>query len=92
MLNENDGIHILDLEALSDTSRAVTNTLEKNGYIEIVEEKIERNPFEYKNVKRDTPLKLTDEQQEAYGKVAKSINENRFEQFLLYGVTGSRKN
>ena len=43
LLKENEGIHILDLEALSDTTRAITKTLEKNGYIEIVEEKIEKS-------------------------------------------------
>lgn len=92
VLKENEGIHILDLEALSDTTRAVTKTLEKNGYIEIIEQKIERNPFEYKNVKRDTPLQLTEEQEKAYDSISKAIDENRFEEFLLYGVTGSRKN
>lgn len=92
VLKENEGIHIQDLEALSDTTRAVTKTLEKNGYIEIIEEKIERNPFEFKNVKRDAPLYLTEEQQVAYNAISDSIDENRFEEFLLYGVTGSRKN
>lgn len=92
VLKENEGIHILDLEALSDTTRAITKTLEKNGYIEIIEEKIERNPFEFKNIKRDKPLQLTDEQKVAYNSISKLIDENRFEEFLLYGVTGSRKN
>lgn len=92
LLKENDGIHILDLEALSDTTRAITKTLEKNGYIEIAEEKIERNPFIYKNVERDHKLNLTQEQQIAYNEVSKAIDEHKGEQFLLYGVTGSRKN
>ena len=92
VLKENEGIHILDLEALSDTTRAITKTLEKNGYIEIIEEKIERNPFEFKNIKRDIPLNLTEEQQVAYDAISESIDESRYEEFLLYGVTGSRKN
>lgn len=92
LLKENEGIHILDLEALSDTTRAITKTLEKNGYLEIVEEKIERNPFEWKEIKRDSPLSLTKEQEIAYSSVATAIEEQRFEEFLLYGVTGSRKN
>ncbi len=92
ILKENDGIHILDLEALSDTTRAITKTLEKNGYIEIIEKRIERNPFEFKQVKRDMPLQLTDEQQKAYQEILNCVKEEKFEEFLLYGVTGSRKN
>lgn len=87
-LFENEGIHILDLEILTDTTRSIIKTLEKNGYIEIVEEKIERNPFINKNIKKDGPLKLTEEQQIAYNEISKSS----YKEFLIYGVTGSRKN
>lgn len=85
-LFENEGIHISDLEVLTDTSRSIIKTLEKNGYIEIVEEKVNRNPFAHKEINRDNPLKLTDEQQMAYDKISK---EN-YKVFLIYGVTGSR--
>lgn len=87
-LFQNEGIHISDLEVLTDTSRSTIKTLEKNGYIEIAIEKVKRNPFASKDVKRDKPLKLTDEQQIAYDKISK---EN-YKEFLIYGVTGSRKN
>ena len=87
-LFENEGIYISDLEILTDVSKSIIKTLEKNGYIEIVEEKMERNPFINKNIKRDKKLKLTEEQQEAYDKISKSA----FAEFLIYGVTGSRKN
>lgn len=89
-LLDNEGIHILDLEILTDTSRSIIKTLEKNEYIEIVEEKIERNPFINKNVIQDTALNLSKEQQIAYDKISKSANE--YKEFLIYGVTGSRKN
>lgn len=91
-LLENEGIHVLDLEQLTDNTRAVTKSLEKKEYLELVEQKIERNPFEFKQVKPDKALPLTDEQQVAYDKVAEKIDTNEFEEFLLYGVTGSRKN
>lgn len=85
-LFENEGIHISDLEVLTDTSRSVIKTLEKNGYIEIAEEKVNRNPFAHKEINRDNPLELTNEQQMAYDKISK---EN-YKEFLIYGVTGSR--
>ena len=91
-LAENNGIHISDLQYLTDTTRAIIKTLEKNEYVEIVEEKIERNPFENKKIKRDKPYKLTEEQKEAYDKVSHAIENKQYQEFLLYGVTGSRKN
>ena len=87
-LFENEGIHISDLEILTDTSRSIIKTLEKNGYIEIEAQKIRRNPFEHKDIEKDKPLKLTEEQQLAYDKISTS----NYKEFLIYGVTGSRKN
>lgn len=87
-LIENEEINVLDLQSITEVSRAIINTLIKNGYIELKEGKIERNPFINKNVAKDKPLKLTLEQQKAYDKISKS----NFKEFLIYGVTGSRKN
>lgn len=50
--------------------------------------KVERNPFVNKDIKRDKPLKLTEEQNLAYNEIAQS----KYKEFLIYGVTGSRKN
>lgn len=88
LINGNEGIHVIDLQAICDVSRAILNTLVKNEYIEIVEEKVQRNPFVHKEVKRDKPLKLTEEQKIAYEKISKS----KYKEFLIYGVTGSREN
>ena len=67
-------------------------TLEKNGYIEIVEKEVIRNPFRSKNIARTQDLKLTKEQQKAMNKIEGAINDREHKQFLIYGVTGSRKN
>lgn len=86
-LEENDGIYKADLEGIMEVSSAVIKTLEKNGYVEIIEQKIERNPFKNREIKRDKPLPLTEEQKQAFDK----INNSGFNEFLLYGVTGSGK-
>lgn len=91
-LLDNDGVLVSDIEMFADVSRAVINTLEKNGYIEIVEQKIERNPFVHKVVKEDKNLKLTLEQKNAYETVCDAIEDHLYSEFLLFGVTGSRKN
>lgn len=91
-LKENDGILTTDLETFADVSRAVINSLVKNEYIEIVEKQVERNPFINKNIKQDIDLQLTDEQKKAYDNIVDCMEENKFKEFLIYGITGSRKN
>ena len=44
-LYENEGIYKSDLESIVDVSSAILKTLEKNGYIKILEEAVRRNPF-----------------------------------------------
>ncbi len=91
-LEENDGILTTDLEAFCDVSRAIMNTLEKNGYIEMIPKQVERNPFLHKVIKQDKKLVLTEEQKNAYETIKQAMEKQEFEEFLIYGVTGSRKN
>ena len=90
-LKENEGATVGEVEMFTDCSNAILKTLEKNGYIEFVEKKIERNPLENKEVEKTQKLELTEEQKIAFDKINASIQENRYEEFLLYGVTGSGK-
>ena len=89
-LEHNEGINISDLEIITDVSKSIMKTLEKNGYIEIVEEQVERNPFKYKQIERDEKKVLNKQQQECYNQVEFAIDANEFVEFLLFGITGSR--
>lgn len=91
-VKQNEGVTIPEIEIYTDCSRTIVNTLVKNKYLEIVEKKIERDPLENKNIEKSTNLKLTDEQQLAYEKVKAQMEKEEYKSFLLYGVTGSRKN
>lgn len=91
-LMENDAITISDLEIFTETSRAIIKTLEKNGYIDIIEEQVDRNPFINKDIAKTEKLKLTEEQQKAYNKIEEAIEDKMHSEFLIFGVTGSRKN
>ena len=42
-VKDNEGCTIPDIEAFTDCSRAIVNTLIKNGYLELVEQKIDIN-------------------------------------------------
>lgn len=90
-VKDNEGVTIPEIEMFIDCSRAIVKTLIKNGYLEIVEKKIERNPLLDKEIPKTEKYQLTEEQQNAYDKVENAINNNKFEEFLLYGVTGSGK-
>ena len=90
-VKNNEGCTIPDIELFTGCSRAIVKTLIKNGYLEVIEQKVERNPLDNKNIKNTTNLKLTQEQQEAFDKINISIKNNNFKEFLLYGITGSGK-
>lgn len=83
---------VQDLELFTDTTRSIIKTLEKNGYIEIIEKQVERNPFIHKVVNASKDLNLTDEQSKAYEEISECIDMGIYSSFLLFGVTGSRKN
>lgn len=75
------------LKELTDASDAIIKTLEKNGYIRLTDEIVFRNPFACKDISCSSKLKLTEEQE----KVIKNITLNKFEKYLIHGVTGSGK-
>lgn len=91
-LKQNEGATIPEIEIYTDCSRGIVNTLVKNGYLEIVEKKVERDPLKGKNIEKTNSLKLTNEQQVAYDKISMQMHKEEYKSFLLYGVTGSRKN
>ena len=90
-VKDNPGCTVPEIESFTDCSRAIVNTLVKNQYLEFIEKRIERNPLNNKEVENTKNLILTNEQEEAFNKISKTINEKKYEQFLLYGVTGSGK-
>ena len=96
-VKDNEGVTIPEIEMFTDGSRAIVHTLIKNGYLELVEEKIERNPLILKDTEtilkseKTQKLKLTDEQEQAYQTIKRKMEENEYQSFLIYGVTGSGK-
>ncbi len=91
-LLDQDGIYISDLEILTDVSKSILKTMEKNGILEIVEKPIQRNPFARKKVEKDTPKTLTEEQKNCFNGIAEDIEEGQYSKNLIFGITGSRKN
>jgi len=91
-LVQNEEVLFSELIDFAESSSSVIKTLKKNGYVEIVEKEINRNPFRNKNLKQTKKLELTKEQQKAMNKIEGAIVDREFGEFLIHGVTGSRKN
>ena len=51
-VKDNEGVTIPEIEIFLDISRAIVNTLVKNGYLEIIEKKVERNPLINKKIEK----------------------------------------
>ena len=90
-LLKNEGSSVSEIESFTECTRSTINSLVNKGYINLQKEKVNRNPLVNKEIEASQKLNLTDEQNESYKKVVKAIDENEFEEFLLYGVTGSGK-
>ncbi len=80
-VKNNEGATIPEIESFTDCSRAIVNTLIKNGYLEIVEQTVKRDPLANKQIEHIEKLILNDEQLQAYNSVRQAIKENRFEEF-----------
>ena len=90
-IEKNEGLTIPEIIEFAGVSRETINSLTKKGLIKIETQKVERNPLALKKENKNKKLQLTEEQQIAYDKIEKSIQNKEFEEFLIYGVTGSGK-
>ncbi|MGG5253002.1 primosomal protein N' [Neobacillus sp. SM06] len=79
------------LYALAGVSSSTVNVLMKKNILGEIEREVYRDPFADREFKRTSPLPLTPDQKKAMAPILASIEEQRHEVFLLYGVTGSGK-
>ena len=52
----NEGTTVPEIEMFTDCARGIVNTLVKNGYLEIIEKKVERNPLLGRNCEKQVVL------------------------------------
>lgn len=86
-LKDNTEAPASEVLEFTGVSRDVFTSLQKKGIVEFFDVEVKRNPFYGKYVQRTQKLKLNDEQEKAL----ESIDINKFDEYLLYGVTGSGK-
>ena len=90
-IKNNEGLTIPEIETFAEISRSTVNSLVNKGILKIVNEKIDRNPLANKKIDNNKKLVLNEEQEYAYKKIESVMDENRYEKFLIYGITGSGK-
>lgn len=86
-LTDNYEAPLYELLGFTDTTVSIVKTLEKNGIIKLDDVEVSRNPFVNKEIEPSKPLELTEKQEN----VLDSVNLEKFEEYLIYGVTGSGK-
>ncbi|MDO9263212.1 MAG: DEAD/DEAH box helicase family protein, partial [Desulfosalsimonadaceae bacterium] len=89
LVAEHGEIAVSDIKKIIPTGPSHLRVLEQKGYITFFTQPVYRDPFG-ESVPRDTPPKLTLDQQHVVSSINKSLG-NGFETFLLAGVTGSGK-
>ncbi|MDA8403889.1 MAG: primosomal protein N' [Desulfobacteraceae bacterium] len=89
LVAEHGEIAVSDIKKIIPTGPNHLRVLEQKGYVTFFNQPVYRDPFG-ESVTRDTPPKLTLDQQHVVSSINKSLG-NGFEAFLLAGVTGSGK-
>ncbi|MBY6050409.1 primosomal protein N' [Cytobacillus firmus] len=90
-LQEEGSVDQKELFSLLGITSSTLKGLLQKGLLCQKDVEIYRNPFGDREFERTEPLSLTEEQRKAIIPMLNSIEDNRHETFLLYGVTGSGK-
>ncbi len=90
LLSQKDSVALNEILQKTKSSSSAVNSLVKKGLIKIFDKEIERTFTE--TYKEDfKKIKLTQAQQNIIDRIKLSINDEKFESFLLHGITGSGK-
>ena len=79
-----------DLQDVIDISDAVLNQAATKKWLMKTKVELLRDPF-HAEVKQTALLELNAQQQEAYERISGTFDAQRFQPFLLEGITGSGK-
>lgn len=83
-------VPVAELLHKTETSKAALDSLEKKGFVEIIEKEVDRRYKEhYEEVHQE--FVLTEQQKKVIDEISPKIKESLFQSYLLHGVTGSGK-
>jgi len=91
LLRSDELMQMSELARAAETTSTTIRTLEKNGFLRIDKQNVERDPFAQQTILPTQPLELMQSQKDAFKIVCRSIDAEKPKVTLLYGVTGSGK-
>jgi primosomal protein N' (replication factor Y) len=91
MLAQKEKISVKHLKDELGITDAPIKSLISKGFLEKIEIELYRNPFAEREFQKTSALPLTEEQSKVIKPIHTSIEEDKHNVFLLYGVTGSGK-
>ena len=80
-----------DLLLISGVSHGTIRNMAKRGWVAYCDLEVERNPFDHITVEKTPPPRLTEEQEHVLETAFPILEENRLNELLLHGITGSGK-
>lgn len=72
-------------------STTVLKNMQKKGFVDFGEELVDRNPLDEIDVQQTEALEPTPTQKDALKHIYEQLDTDKFQEILLYGVTGSGK-
>ena len=82
---------VSELTLAAECSSAPVNTLLKRGVLEKKTRTIEKATFETQLEEAPVSVQLNEDQQAAFETIHRALNAERYQSFLLHGITGSGK-
>ncbi len=91
VVNDLNCCSVKELCYFTGLTTAVISGLVKKGLVEVFDQEYYRNPYSGASCGKESPIALSESQNEAFEKLLKAYNEPLGVTSLLYGVTGSGK-
>lgn len=91
LIKEDGEILFTEIIEKLDVGASPINTLAKYGFVEIFVKEVLRDPLAESKIPEIQDLVLTKQQNKVLGEIKKGLGTNKYNAFLLHGVTGSGK-
>ncbi|PAE21339.1 primosomal protein N' [Bacillus sp. 7504-2] len=90
-IEKHEPVQLREILSYFNVSTSTVKSLIKKGILQEKEMEVYRDPFEDRVFAKTKPFPLTKEQEKAISPIIATVEEERQQVFLLYGVTGSGK-
>ena len=89
--HHNEPLPVSDLKNLTASALSACKALQTKGAVKLIKKPVVPNPYNLLMLNRDRKIILTNDQQKAIKQINNSLKKDKFDPFLLHGVTGSGK-